>query len=183
MECNGRQRLSPEDHGEFNGNGPVPVLHRPFMAPDSLDRRRPPHLLGRGPVSHELSGVTHSRDSITVPKSSGFDAPRSIFHASMESSIGPSSHELQSLLFSVNHLRVAARVSSPFSHRLRFRVHSDHTPYMRPERRSRTANRFPTDSSLNQVSMSEHVHRLAAAKLSLKPFTPRTVAPAPEHGE
>ena len=96
-------------------------------APDSLDRRRPPHLLGRGPVSHELSGVTHSRDSITVPKSTGFDAPRSTFHACMESSIGPSSHELQSLLFSVNHLRVAARVSSPFSHRFRFRVHPDHT--------------------------------------------------------
>ena len=54
---------------------------------------------------------------------------------------------------------------------------------MRPERRSRAANRFPTDSLLDQGPMSEHVRRLAAVKLSIKPFTRRTVAPAPEYGE
>ena len=87
-----------------------------------------PTYSGEGPSRTNSQGLrTAATLSLFPPKSSGFDAPRSIFHASVESSIGPSSHELQSLLFSVNHLRVAARVSSPFPYRLRFRVHSDHT--------------------------------------------------------
>ena len=64
-----------------------------------------PTYSGEGPSRTNSQGVTHSRDAITVPTQVFWvDAPRSIFHASEESSIGPSPHEPQSLLFSVNHL-------------------------------------------------------------------------------
>lgn len=77
---------------------------------------------------HPQASYTHSRDSIAVPiRSWWLVLLQSFFHASMQSFIGSSSHELQPPLSSVTRLCVTARVSPPFLSRSRFRMHSDHS--------------------------------------------------------
>ena len=164
---------------EWSCSGAAPPLHvlRTRWIGDVY-----PTYSGEGPSRTNSQGShTAAALSLFPPKPSGLNSPRSIFHASMKSSTGPSPHE-----FPIPSLSITC-VWPPGS-RLLFPIDSGSgcipiTLYMRPGRRSRAANRFPTDSLLDQGSMSEHVRRLAAAKLSIKPFTRRTVAPAPEYGE
>ena len=143
----------PRTTENSTGMGPFRCYTASSHASVVLDGR---YLLGRRTVPYELPGVMSSTAATlslfqTVPiQSFQVRHSQSFFHALMEDSIGSSSHELQSLPFPVNQLSAAAGVSSPLSHRLRFRVHSDHTLSMRSECRSGTANRFPTDNLLDQ---------------------------------
>lgn len=139
-------------------------------APVSLDKRCPPHLLGRGAVSHELLGVTGR-----IP----YAQPR-VYHRSHPTLPGltpPGPSSMHLLRASLGHPHMSSNLSSPQSitrvrppgYRLLFLVDSGsgYIPialYMRPERRSRTANRFPTDNLLDRGSMTEHVRRLGCCE-------------------